>query len=162
MRFTKAAYAAVAVSGLLTMLVIVQVRAADEWLPVKDVDLNITPGSGLDFSDLPGIQILDANKRLPIKYGQWWTPDGSEPARLHCASLALSPIAGAYPKAGAAAENYAHQLKMHGYNIVRFHYVDATLMTKRLQDFDYDPVQKDNWYSLLHLRKRGSTGSWMS
>lgn len=127
-----------------------------EWLPVQDVDLNIAAGSALDFSALPGIQRLDASAPLPIQNGQWLTPDGSEPARLHCASLALSPIAGAYPKAGVTAANYAHQLKMHGYNIARFHYVDATLMTKRVQDFDYDPVQKENWYSLLaSLKKEG-------
>lgn len=127
-----------------------------EWLPVKDVDLNLVAGSALDFSALPGIQALDTSKALLVQNGQWLTADGSEPARLHCASLALSPIAGSYPKAGAAAANYAHQLKMHGYNIARFHYVDATLMTRRLQDFDYDPVQKDNWHSLLAaLKKEG-------
>lgn len=127
-----------------------------EWLPVKDVDLNIAAGSALDFSALPGIQSLDASKALPVQNGQWLTPDGSEPARLHCASLALYPTSGSFPKSGSTAETFAHQLKMHGYNLVRFHYVDATLMTKRLQDFDYDPVQKDNWYSLLAaLKKEG-------
>ena len=125
-----------------------------EWLPVQDVDLNIVAGSALDFSVLPGIQRLEASTSLPIQNGQWLTPDGREPARLHCASLALYPTVGSFPKAGSTAATFAHQLKMRGYNIARFHYVDATLMTKRVPDFDYDPVQKDNWYSLMAALKQ--------
>ena len=92
-----------------------------EWLPVQDVDLNIAAGSALDFSALPGIQRLDASTSLPIQNGQWLTPDGREPARLHCASLALYPTVGSFPKAGSTAATFAHQLKMRGYNIARFH-----------------------------------------
>lgn len=107
-----------------------------QWATVQDTNLEIAPGSPLDFSA--------------------WTTQAQDPsghARMHCASLAWSPATGGFPD-HQTASRYAQQLKRHGYNVVRFHYVEATLMAKRDEDFDFDPQQLDNWLFFLAELKR--------
>jgi hypothetical protein len=76
-------------------------------------------------------------------------------ARLNCASLAWSPATGGFPD-HRTADLYAEQLRIHGYNLVRFHYVEATLMTDRKGDFDFDPEALDRFrYFLAALKRQG-------
>lgn len=135
----------------------------EEWLPVRDVSLTVAPGSALDFSFLSDGAAAGSKGRV----GTWledalrfetWTM-GSEPVRFFCASLAWSPASGSYPD-HATADRYAEQLKMHGYNLARLHFVDANLMSGRERDFDFDPVQLDNFHYLLAALKRNGI-YWM-
>lgn len=107
-----------------------------QWATVMDTDLELPQGSPLDFSA--------------------WTEHAQDPSgqdRMHCASLAWSPATGGFPD-HPTATRYAQQLKRHGYNVVRFHYVEATLMNKRDDDFDFDTQQLDNWLFFLAELKR--------
>src|SRR5258708_881732 len=117
-----------------------------EWVPVRDVSLIVQKGSPLDFSGFWPLQpagasgrvVADANGALVFEHH----PETR--ARFHCAALAWSPASGSFPDK-VDADRYAEQLRIHGYNIARFHYFDAILMSGRDKDFDYDPVQLDRF-----------------
>lgn len=145
-------------AGLLALFFAIKASAANgsDWITAEDVSLVVKSGSPLDFSKWvpPG----PAGKQGRVIIG----PGGRlhfektiEPARFHCASLAWSPATGGFP-AGEQADLFARQLRLHGYNLVRFHYVDASLMSGRDDDFDFDREQLERWlYFLAALKREG-------
>lgn len=131
------------------------VAADGEWLPVREVSMEIGTGSPLDFSTLLPNNAIRADGRLITRQdGRLALPDApGTPARLLCASLAWSPASGGFPD-HADADRYALQLKRHGYNIARLTFVDASLMSGRARDFDFDPDTLDRIHYLLAALKR--------
>jgi hypothetical protein len=124
------------------------------WVPLKDESLVIDARSPLNFSRFNNAGAAGAKGRLAVTAAGRIAPGGTaEVLPLHCASLALSPATGGFPK-GKEADLYAAQLRAHGYNVARFHYVEATLMTKRDRDFDFDPAELDAWFYFLAALKR--------
>jgi len=113
------------------------------WVTVTDRSLEIVAGSPLDFS---AITPLAGDGVLRIA-GEQFTEYG-RPVTLNCASLApgFSPTGGSGFPDHDAADRYALQLRRHGYNLVRFHYVDALLMQGARADFAVDPVQLDRFH----------------
>ncbi|WP_085033374.1 glycoside hydrolase [Ensifer aridi] len=148
---TRSLLTAAALFGWL----ISQVHAADQWVPVRDVSLEVSPASPLDFSSILPNGVIDADHRLIAG------SDGSlafakapeKPVRMLCASLAWSPASGGFPDHDGA-DRYARQLAMHGYNIARLHFLDASLMFGRQKDFDFDPETLDRVHYLLAALKR--------
>ncbi len=133
-----------------------------DWAPVYDPGRAIEPGSPLDFTKLFPVRPIGETDRIRI------APDGrfvSGPAdsprreRFFCASLAWSPASGSYPDK-KTADVYARQLAMAGYNLARFHFTDAILMTDRDRDFDFDPVQLDRFHYLMAALKKNGI-HWM-
>jgi hypothetical protein len=139
--------------GLL--LLALPARAQDVWSPVREISLELQSGSPLDFSALlPNPQISEENRIVINKDGRLAHADApGQPVRLFCASLAWSPASGGFPDHDGA-DRYASQLKMHGYNIARFHFVDAALMFGRKADFDFDPDIMDRFHYLMAALKR--------
>lgn len=114
---------------------------ADEvWRPVDVRQLSILPGSILDFS--PAVAGARSNKKK----------------RLLCASQPYG-IEEGFPD-HATADAYAKQLRLHGYNMARFHFVDTVLMTGRLRDFDFNQTQVDRFHYFLSALKREGV-AWM-
>jgi hypothetical protein len=79
------------------------------------------------------------------------------PLPLNCATLA--PGFSETPSSGFpdhdTARRYAAQLRRHGYNIVRFHFVDALLMRGSKQDFVFNPQELDRFqFFMAELRKQ--------
>lgn len=133
------------------------VRASDQWLPVREVSLEMRPGSPLDFSSFLPNGTIDADHRLVAgadgRLAFVQSPE--KPERMLCASLAWSPASGGFPD-HQTADRYARQLAMHGYNLARLHFVDASLMFGRDKDFDFDPETLDRiHYLLAALKKNG-------
>ena len=128
---------------------------AETWLPVRETALELRPGSPLDVSGLlPNLRITPERRLVANAEGRLARADRpAEPLRLACASLAWSPASGGFP-ARAEAERYARQLAMHGYNLARLHFVDASLMFGRQTDFDFDPETLDRIHYLLAALKR--------
>lgn len=127
--------------------------AEGEWLTVTDKSLEIEAGSPLDFSalapPLPETRMEADGERLRF---------GASDQPMNCATLA--PGFSETPKSAfpdhEQATRYAEQLRRHGYNIVRFHYLDALLMGGAKQDFAFDPEQVDRFqFFAAELRKRG-------
>lgn len=149
--------------GLLTVIACQNhATASDDWLPVRETELSIQAGSPLDFSRfLPNRPIDGAGARLAVGDGGHLvalaSPSGKE--AFHCASLAWSPASGGFPD-HATADVYARQLAMRGYNIARFHFLDASLMMGRRRDFDLDPETLDRVHYLMAALKRNGI-YWM-
>ncbi len=139
----------------IAFLLMCQSVSAADWLPVREISLEVQPGSPLDFSGmLPNTQIDDASRVIINSTGKLAKAETSQvPLRFLCASLAWSPASGGFPD-HETADRYAAQLKMHGYNIARFHYVDAALLEGRSTDFDFNPEVLDRIHYLLAALKR--------
>lgn len=114
--------------------------AGDAWRPITDRDLTIRSGNILDFSALVATR-------------------EEKQARLFCASQPYGVEEDGFPD-HATADAYARQLRLHGYNLARFHFVENVLMAGRTRDFDFDPVQVDRFHYFLSALKREGI-SWM-
>lgn len=108
--------------------------AGNIWRPVGDTNLAIPADSILDFSPA------------------FAKSDNGGGARFFCASQPFG-IEEGFPDR-STADAYARQLRFHGYNLARFHFVDKVLMTGRTQDFDFDPNQIDRFHYFLAALKR--------
>ena len=71
----------------------------------------------------------------------------------------MEPGLGGFPD-HADADRYALQLARHGYNIARLTFLDASLMSGRDGDFDFDPQVLDRIHYLLAALKRNGI-SWI-
>ncbi|PRD44309.1 glycoside hydrolase [Phyllobacterium phragmitis] len=141
---------------LLSLLTTAAPAVADDvWSPVREVSLELGPGSPLDFSGfLANPPIEDASRIVINGDGRLARANALEkPVRFLCASLGWSPASGGFPDHDGA-DRYARQLRMHGYNIARFHFVDAALMFGRSRDFDFDTEVMDRFHYLMAALKR--------
>ncbi|QZO02278.1 glycoside hydrolase [Chenggangzhangella methanolivorans] len=135
--------------------------ASNDWVPVRETNLEVAAGSPLDFSRILKSPPVEASNRILVNaQGRFARADAPEaPARMMCASLAWSPASGGFPDK-PTADRYALQLKRHGYDLARFHFVDAALMFGRKRDFDFDPDTLDRVnYLMAALKKNGI--SWI-
>lgn len=136
---------------------------AGPWVALPLQSPEIKAGSALDFSGLSG---MDA-KGEPIPAGQFgpvlinkegkfvFANRPANPVRFFAASFAVSPASGSFPEV-ASAGRMAVQLRRAGYNLVRFHMVDAVLMNQTRANLVFDRVQLDRLHALLAaLKKEG-------
>jgi len=140
----------------LSVFAAVSPSASAAWLPVSDYNLQIKKSSALDFSGLfaeDDVPLSENIVLLPSGHLGVLTDNGRRQVRLFCASLAFSPLQGGFPS-HSEAKQLAEQLKLRGYNIARFHFVDAMLMSGQKNDFDYNPQQLDRFHYLLHALKQ--------
>lgn len=129
--------------------------ADDSWPAVRETSLVVKAGSPLDFSaQIPNPPIDDKARIVVTPDGHLARADaGATPERFLCASLGWSPASGGFPD-HTTADRYAEQLRLHGYNIARFHFVDASVMAGRSRDFDFDPDVLDRFRYLMAALKR--------
>lgn len=127
--------------------------ANDNWLPVKDVSLVIEPGSILDFSSLAPQRKVGESRVILTADGHFAIQGEGRPQRFLMASMGFGSATGAFPS-HALADVYVRQLRMHGYNMARLDFVEATLMSQRQGDFDFDPQLLDRFHYLLFALKR--------
>lgn len=119
------------------------------WPALMDRSLEVARGSALDFSGWQDASPAGAQGWAQIGVdGHLRFARDTRPHRFLCASIVPSPPNGGLPDK-AEADRWVQQLARTGYNLVRLHYVDATLMTGRKGDFDYDPVALDRLHYLM-------------
>lgn len=130
-------------------------QAADDWLPVRETSMVLGRTSPLDFSKVVPNWSINSDRRLITGKAGYLvrSDDPITPVRMLCASLAWSPASGGFPN-HADADVYAAELAKHGYNIARLHFIDASLMTGRERDLDFDPQTLDRVHYLLAALKR--------
>lgn len=136
---------------LVVLLCVFPLRAAPTtaWQALKDRSLGVVEGSVLDFSTLLTAGPAGRNGWVQIdETGHMSFTGGPFPKRFLCASIVPSPPNGGLP-AKEEADRWVMQMKRTGYNLVRLHYVDASLMTSRKGDFDYDPEAFDRLHYLM-------------
>jgi hypothetical protein len=138
-----------------------------DWLPVSDHDLSIQAGSALDFSVLVEAGVAGQHGRL-IRSATGHLAYSDNPniqRRFFCASQPHG-TGHSFPD-HETADRYARQVRLHGYNVARFHFVENPLMSRRTQDFDFNPEQVDRFYYFTAALKRegvywlmDAMGSW--
>jgi hypothetical protein len=135
--------------------------ASESWLAVREISLEMSPGSPLDFSRMLPSDRIGSSRRVIAGTGGnlAFLDTPHRPVRFHCASLAWSPASGGFPDK-ATADRYVRQLVQHGYNMARLHFIDASLMMDRAKDFDFDPEVLDRIHYLLAALKRNGI-HWM-
>lgn len=123
--------------------------ASDKWHPLSDRSLEVVEGSVLDFSTVLPNSPAGAKGWVQIDAaGHLGFSGSASPQRFLCASIVPSPPNGGFP-AREEADRWVTQMKRTGYNLVRLHYVDASLMDNRKGDFDFDPVSLDRLHYLM-------------
>jgi hypothetical protein len=130
--------------------------ASDQWYPLNEQSLEVVKGSALDFSAMRPQTKAGANGWVKITAdGQLSASQDGTPTRFLCASIVPSPPNGGFPDK-PEADRWVAQLARTGYNLVRFHFVDASLMTNRKGNFDFDPVGMDRLqYLMAKLKAAG-------
>lgn len=131
--------------------------ARAEWVPLRDTSLVVAPGSPLDFSAFAApVPAGEGGRVVTGPSGHLaFASRPDRPVRFLCAALGWSAMSGNFPD-HATADLYAAQLRVHGYNLARFHFVDFTLMNGEARDFDYNPEQLDRFrYVLAALKREG-------
>jgi hypothetical protein len=129
-------------------------QQAADWLPINDPDLSIQAGSALDFSVLVEAGVAGQHGRIirstdgHLAYMD--SPNKSQ--RFFCASQP-NGTGSDFPD-HATADRYARQVRLHGYNVARFHFVENDLMELRTVDFDFNPEQLDRFYYFMAALKR--------
>lgn len=129
-----------------------------EWLPVPAQSLDIAPGSPLDFSALVPEQ-AGSNGPLRLTDGHLTLGSSTDP-RFNCGMNENGPGMTWTLPTHAEADALALQFRRHGYNLMRFHYIDARLMRGSKADFAFNPANVDRFYYLLAALKRNGI-YWM-
>jgi hypothetical protein len=124
------------------------------WLPINDHDLSIQAGSALDFSALVETGVAGQHGRIIRSTNGHlaYADDPKTPRRFFCASQP-DGTGEVFPD-HATADRYARQVRLHGYNLARFHFVENELMDGRNKDFDFNPEQLDRFHYFLAALKR--------
>jgi hypothetical protein len=137
-------------------LLLAMPATAQQWLPVKDKNLEVAQGSILDFSTLvePG-PAGRHGRGIALPDGHVGFENQRKPQRFLSASFAFSAASGGVPDK-EEAERLAIQLRRAGYNAARLHFIDAWLMTGRSGDFDFDRDRLDRLhYFMSQLKANG-------
>ena len=141
------------------------VTVNDGWVAIQDdasladpKSLEIEAGSILDFSTVkPNTAITSESQRLIINNeGKFARKSAlTKPLKFLIASPSFDIRTNGFPSK-TDIDRHIRQYKMHGYNMVRFHFLEYLLMYKRQADFDYDPAQLDRFfYFVSELKKNG-------
>jgi len=125
----------------------------DGWRVLGDRSLEVVEGSALDFSGLVTAGPAGAKGEVQAGTdGHLRFASDTRPQRFLCASQPYGVEAG-FPD-HETADRYARQLRMHGYNLARFTFIDNVLMNGMVKDFDFNPVQLDRFHYFLSALKR--------
>lgn len=137
------------------MFVVAHAQTPATFKALTDTTLMIREGSPLDFSRMLPAGVAGANGRVTIgpKGRLVFANSPNTPANLSCVSMVVSGATGGYPDK-STADLLARQIKLHGYNVVRLHFIEQMLMIGRTSDFDYDKTQLDRFYYFLAALKR--------
>lgn len=155
----RAVLALVIVAGLGVALVpgkaIVAAQPA-KWLPVPSQSLIIEPGSALDFSQLVPLRPAGSAGALTLGHDGLLRLGDEAAPRFNCAMLANGANENWVMPTHAESDVLARQLRVHGYNLVRFHFMDGRLAVGTPQGQDVNPENLDRYqYLLAALKKNG-------
>ena len=134
----------------------VVIREGPTWKrPQKPVPLTIVPGSVLDLSDLAEPSF----GALTIRDGRFVGPDGRLVRLFADAQVLFRRVTGFHghkPEfdTDERIEEFVRELKRRGFNMVRSHFTDATLMMGSGEDFVPNPKMTDRFCKFVELLNR--------
>jgi hypothetical protein len=130
------------------------ITAGPEWIPLRP-EMEIEPGSALDFSDLAGTGSPAGKHGLVIARpdGQFAFVDSpDQPRRFYGVNLCFSAQYLAHDEADRLAERLARL----GYNAVRFHHYERELISGQTNSTTLNPQKLDQLdYLAAALIRRG-------
>ena len=131
----------------------------DDWIALNETNLKIAKGSAIDFSEIMPPNV-PADNILVGPSGQFvLNNDISNTQRFFCAPYVFSAPHGFFPSKSKIDE-IVLQLYRSGYNLIRFHFLDATLMKDAKSDFDFNSEQLDRLHYFLAKTKEYNI-AWM-
>lgn len=127
-----------------------------EWPALRDTNLLVQEGSVLDFSGFQQLRPIEDKDRIFVDAdGHFRRINDGASMRFFIAALGFNIITNGFPSTEEAPV-WVSQVVRRGYNAVRFDFVEAVLMNRRSQDFDYDKEQLKRFHFLLaELRRSG-------
>ncbi len=127
-----------------------------EWLPLSTQSLDIAAGAALDFSALVPARAAGSDGALTVgSDGKLHLGTSSDP-RFNCGMLTNGPNMTWAMPTHQQADDLAVQLRRHGYNLVRFHYMDGRLRQGAPGGQGVNPENLDRYFYLLAaLKKNG-------
>ena len=140
------------------------VKADKVWRPLPlPTRGGVIPGSALDLSgQFPAKPVGTYGRVIINRDGHLaFEKAPSKPVRFLCALILTDPFCGrgkAKPEfvTKEMIAEYAEQLRMQGYNMVRFHYLDSILLSGSKADFEFNPKYLDMLdYFIFCLKQNG-------
>jgi len=122
---------------------------AQEWMPVKEIDLRVQENSALDFS----LVFPSHHRALTIQGSHFSSFGSTEKQRMHCAVVAFTRLKGGFPTK-EESEQFADELQRRGYNLLRLHMLDMALMVGAKKDFDFNLSEMDKMFYLVSVLKK--------
>lgn len=133
---------------------------AGEWLPLAPQSLEVEKGSPLDFSALVPAQPAGSDGPLTLSAdGRFHLRARTDP-RFNCGMIANGPNQSWAMPTHAEADALATQMRRHGYNLVRFHFMDGRLRLGAPAGQGVNPENLDRYQYLLAVLKRNGI-YWM-
>jgi len=126
------------------------------WQPITEKNMRVIRGSALDFSTLnpPKEDISEHLKVVHDVKGAHFFYKNKQ-RRLFCAVMTFQNVFGGFPS-HQDSDEYADELSIRGYNLVRFMSLQDVLMQGYRKNFDYDAERLDRLqYFMAALKKRG-------
>lgn len=152
-RFFQAVLFFLGVTCLLVTFAHIPKSFAEEatWRPISEMNMRVLPGSALDFSFLS--HDVPITSPVTVKGGHLYH-EGKR-IRFYGAVMAMQKVFGGIPD-HKDADDYANELSIRGYNLVRFVSLQDIFMAGQHKNFDYNQKDLEHWhYFLGALKKRG-------
>ena len=116
--------------------------------PIDTSKMLVKPGSALDLSRFVGEFPAGSFGRVATDANGHFTFEGKPGARIKFNGCSMSPLVGDTMSSKENIEAYAMQVKLHGFNLVRPHFLDIYLMqgSKADLDFNADALEKFDYF----------------
>lgn len=151
---------AISLGGALTQDGTIEAPPSGDWLPVPAQSLDVAAGSALDFSGLVPASPAGTDGALTLGDDGHLRLGRDTDPRFNCAMIANGPGLSWTLPTHDQADALAVQLRRHGYNLVRFHFMDARLAARAPAGQEVNPESLDRYYYLLAALKRNGI-YWM-
>lgn len=130
--------------------------SSGEWLTLAPQSLDVAEGDALDFSALVPARPAGSDGALTVGADGKLHLGSSADPRFNCGMLANGPNMTWSMPTHAEADALAVQLRRHGYNLIRFHFMDGRLKLGAPGGVGVNPENLDRYYYLLAaLKKNG-------
>jgi hypothetical protein len=133
-----------------------KIDANANWLPVSRPDKNrILPGSAIDLSSYMRKETVDELGRVIIKNGHFVFEENPT-QRIRFLTNALTPYIDLKKLSHDELEELATEMRRNGYNMVRTHFLDQSLMTGATDALEFNADMLDSIdYFIYCMKKNG-------
>lgn len=134
----------------------IKIQANDQWVPlVQSASNRIKAGSALDLSSFQRDGTVDELGRIVIKDGHFVFADNPE-VQVRFLTNAVTPWKDFENLGHRELEEFAGEIRRSGYNMVRTHFLDYSLMRGMSDDLEFSKEMQDKIdYFIYCIKKNG-------